>query len=54
MILYTRGRQSDLHEIDGRLVDVFLDERLRKCVFFVLADVPRHGLIEREIVGTGF
>lgn len=56
MIVYTRGEVSDIQEIDGGLVDVFVWEQIRNCVVFLYHDVviDHEGTIERQPLGTGF
>ena len=55
LIVYSRGLESDIQVIDGRVRDVFLDERLRECVSFLYVDdLTDDGQIVKTPIGTGF
>ena len=49
-MVYSRAERLTIQEADRRLVDMFLDERLKKATTFLLADVKG----ERTPIGTAF
>lgn len=54
MIVYIRGEESDFQVIDGRVRDMFLDERLRECVSFLFVDDAVNGVVVKWPIGTTF
>lgn len=56
MIVYASGEESDIREVDGGLVDVFVNEQIRRCVTFLYEDEPdeQTGAVARQPVGTAF
>jgi hypothetical protein len=56
MIIYSRGNDSDIQEVEGRLVDVFVNELIRSCVTFLYEDAqdPDTGEMYRRTLGTAF
>ncbi len=56
MLVYTRNDPSDIQEVEGILVNVYVNEMIRKCATFLYEDCQDEetGEMYRRVLGTAF